>query len=68
MMPEMKGTDLYDRLRALDPTLPVLFTSGYGEGPEVTRRISSEGEAFLTKPFSPVELLREVRQLLDRRS
>ena len=65
MMPEMKGPELYDPVRALDPTVPVLFRSGYGEESKVTRRVSSEGEAFLQKPFSPVALLSEIRRLRD---
>ena len=65
-MKGMGGPDLLDEVRRLDLDLPVVLISGYGEdlvrrqvGPDVPQTV------VLQKPFSVVELAREVRRLLD---
>ncbi len=65
MMPgNLLGDELASRLRATKPSLTVLFTSGYT--PEVARTEFPGHENFLTKPFTPTQLLATVRQCLDR--
>jgi signal transduction histidine kinase len=67
MMPgNLLGDDLAARLRAAKPSLAVLFTSGYT--PEVNRTEFRDGQNFLTKPFTPAQMLATVRQCLDRAS
>ena len=65
-MPGMNGHDLASRVRADHPGVRVLFVSGYA--PETSMRAGAEGhrEAFLPKPFSPDELTRAVRGLVQR--
>lgn len=61
-MPYMGGSELAQALRARRLTLKLLCISGYPAG--------SEGEVpadFLAKPFSRDDLLRKVREVLDRR-
>ena len=59
-MPRLDGTEAYRRLRASDPTLPILVTSGYPYG-DVP--LPEDAHAtFLAKPYAPVAL----RQALDR--
>ena len=67
VMPGMSGGELADRLRAERPELPTLFTSGYTEDEVVRRGVSAGEAAFLEKPFTPKDLLREVRTILDGR-
>ena len=61
LMPRMGGPELAGKLRALQPDLRVLYTSGYAEG------AIPDGEAtgFLRKPFSAPELLARLRAALD---
>jgi two-component system OmpR family response regulator len=67
MMPEMDGTELCRRLRR-DSDVPVIFLSSRGE--EVDRVLGLElgGDDYMTKPFSPRELVARVRAHLRRRA
>ncbi len=62
VMPEMKGTELRQRLEAIRPGLPTVFMSGYTSdaGADAAR----VGAGFVQKPFSAGELAREIRRAL----
>jgi two-component system, cell cycle sensor histidine kinase and response regulator CckA len=62
VMPGMNGTRLAAELRARQPSLPVLFMSGYDEEMGAQR---GPGTAFLGKPFDSNGLLAAVEALLD---
>ncbi len=62
VMPEMGGIELCDALRERRPGLPVLLMSGY---PASQAGAPAADVPFLTKPFTPADLLAEVRALLD---
>lgn len=56
-MPGLTGLQVRDRLRAMLPTLPVVFITG-GDDPEVANQSLSGGAiGLLRKPFSRQELL-----------
>jgi two-component system cell cycle sensor histidine kinase/response regulator CckA len=62
MMPEMRGYEMADRIRPLQPRAKVLFMSGYaGEIDSASDRV----RPMLPKPFSPRQLLEEIRRILD---
>lgn len=65
MMPEMGGVGLSMALREHWPDLPVLYMSGHPEDPFVHARLRERGGCFIQKPFSPFELARRVRAILD---
>ena len=65
VMPEMSGPELAAQLTASQPALNVLFVSGYADQAIVRHGILDSDTAFLRKPFSPVELARKVREVLD---
>jgi PAS domain S-box-containing protein len=65
IMPEMSGKELADRLRALYPRLHILFMSGYTEETITEHGVLNPGTHFIGKPFSPSELTRKIRQILD---
>ena len=66
IMPRLGGRQAYDQIRQLDPTIPVLFTSGYTADFITSRGDLDQGMELVLKPFQPMELLRKVRALLDR--
>ncbi|MDX8401903.1 MAG: response regulator [Mariprofundaceae bacterium] len=64
-MPRMSGEEVFQQLRNIKPTLPVIVTSGYAED-DVALRFAGKGvQAFLQKPFHPDGLLRAVRMALQ---
>jgi PAS domain S-box-containing protein len=65
-MPGKGGLELGAELRRRQPTLPVLYLSGYTEHLGLTDRALDESTDFLGKPFTASALLGRVRRLLDR--
>ena len=64
MMPGQRGPELYRRLVAHSPSLPVLFISGYA--PDSSLGIQDlKSSAFLQKPFASDLLIRTVDSLLN---
>jgi PAS domain S-box-containing protein len=58
-MPRMDGEETFRELKALDPELKVILSSGYSED-EVTQKFAGKGLAgFIRKPYT-LSLLREV--------
>ncbi|MEO6666200.1 MAG: response regulator, partial [Nitrospiria bacterium] len=66
VMPGLKGPELARRLTARRPGLRVLYMSGYTEE-AVGSFQSPDGDArILRKPFTPADLARTVREVLDQ--
>lgn len=65
-LPDGDGTDLCRRMRAAGDSTPVLFVTARDD--EVDRVLGLElgGDDYLTKPFSPRELVARVRTVLRR--
>jgi len=64
VMPGMSGPMLVDRLLAMQPSLPVLFMSGYDDRQVVQRYVLKEGFALLTKPFTLEMLNDKVQEMI----
>ncbi|MEX0971780.1 MAG: ATP-binding protein [Solirubrobacterales bacterium] len=68
IMPEMLGTELVERVRAIQPELPVIYMSGYSHDVLAPQALTaSDRSAFIEKPFNARALLRAVRDLLERK-
>ncbi|HJQ23668.1 MAG TPA: PAS domain S-box protein [Blastocatellia bacterium] len=65
VMPGMGGRDLANRLSRLRPEMKVLFMSGYTDDAIVHHGVLEAGIPFIQKPFSPDDLARKVREVLD---
>jgi PAS domain S-box-containing protein len=65
VMPELGGGELVERLLTRRPNLKVLYISGYTNDEVVRRGVRRTEAHFLQKPFTAVELMRKVRQVLD---
>jgi CheY-like chemotaxis protein len=63
-LPRRSGPDLAEEVRLRQPRARILFMSGYAEDFRDTFG-GDAGVAFLAKPFSPGELARKVRSVLD---
>ncbi len=65
IMPKLKGREVYDAIRAIDPAVRVLFCSGYPEDVLIKQGGFESGMNYLAKPYSPKELLMKIREVLD---
>lgn len=66
VMPGMSGRQLADKVKMLRPSIRILFMSGYTDDAIVHHGVLEEGTPFLEKPFTPVGLIRKVREVLDK--
>ncbi|HYB71615.1 MAG TPA: GAF domain-containing protein [Candidatus Bathyarchaeia archaeon] len=66
VMPRMSGRELVDRVRASRPATRVLYMSGYTEDAIIRHGVHDASTSLLSKPFPPAELIRKVREILDR--
>jgi PAS domain S-box-containing protein len=64
VMPAMSGFDLFHALVERQPSLRVLFISGYTDYATFEPTIADKGAAFLEKPFSAEALMGKVREVL----
>lgn len=65
VMPGMNGQELADTICKLRPGFPVICVSGYTNDYIIGREGAAPQYPFLQKPFSPDELARKVREILD---
>jgi CheY-like chemotaxis protein len=66
VMPGMNGRQLVEKLTQSRPGIGFLLMSGYTDDDVVRRGVLHGETAFLQKPFTPVQLARKVRGVLDR--
>jgi two-component system cell cycle sensor histidine kinase/response regulator CckA len=65
VMPEMGGRELVERLRARQPSLKVLYMSGYSERTVTVDGVMPPATGFVEKPFTIEQLTRRTREILD---
>ncbi|SEM01272.1 PAS domain S-box-containing protein [Syntrophus gentianae] len=66
LMPKKSGRAVYDEIHAENPNIRCLFMSGYSENAVHTNFILDKGLHLIQKPFKASDLLRLLRQELDR--
>lgn len=66
VMPKIGGIVLYEEMRKIRPDIKVLFMSGYAKDIVVERCVLDDEFSYITKPVKSFELLRLVRDTLDR--
>ncbi len=66
MLPGLNGWRVAEILRGRDPELPILMLTARGEEEERVRGFELGADDYVTKPFSPRELVARVRALLRR--
>lgn len=68
MLPGMSGVDLTYRLRQDDYTreLPIIMLTARGEEADKLKSFDTGADDYITKPFSPRELIARIKALLRR--
>ena len=67
IMPDMSGSDTYDRMKELDPDIKVLLSSGYSINGQATEIMDRGCNGFIQKPFKMKELSQKLREILDKK-
>ena len=65
VMPRMSGTDAYDQMQNVIPSLRALFSTGYSFQALESKFIVDQELTWIQKPYSPTVLLSAVRNALD---
>ena len=66
IMPKKNGKEVYEEIKKINPRIKTIFLSGYTANLIHKKGILEEGLNFMLKPVSPKELLKKVRETLDR--
>jgi len=66
IMPTMSGRELSKRILAFKPGVKVLFMSGYTANELNPHGVLADDIRFIQKPFTVIELLKKIREVLDR--
>ena len=64
-MPKMSGPECFQRLRAIDPELRVLISSGYSLDVEAENILKGKATGFLPKPYDLNQLMESVERALS---
>ncbi|HID30573.1 MAG TPA: response regulator, partial [Desulfobacterales bacterium] len=66
IMPDMGGSEVYDKMRAVNPDIKVLLSSGYSIDGRATRILERGCDGFIQKPYTVKELSRAAGRLLGK--
>lgn len=67
IMPGIGGGEVFDRLRAMNPGVKVILSSGYSINSEAMDIMERGVRFFLQKPFTVTDLSVRVREALDKK-
>ncbi|HYF39669.1 MAG TPA: response regulator, partial [Gemmatimonadales bacterium] len=63
-MPILGGAEAATQLRQIQPDVPIIAMSGYGDIEVLQRFSETEVDDFLPKPFTPEQLAAKIREIL----
>jgi len=66
ILPGTSGFDVLNRIREFSG-VPVIFLTGSDQGENAVRALKTGADDYITKPFSPTELLARIETVLRRR-
>ena len=64
-LPVMDGDAVFDELRALNPSINVVLSSGFAEQTKLGAMLAQGLRGFIPKPYTGEKLLAQVRSVLD---
>lgn len=66
VLPKKNGKEVYENIKKIEPSVQVLFMSGYTADIVNSKGIVSEGVDFIAKPVKTETLIWKIRKLLDK--
>jgi PAS domain S-box-containing protein len=68
VLTDLSGSEVFDRIRAIDPDTRVLLASGYSLDGEAAGLLARGCDDFIQKPFTMEQLSLKIEELLNRSS
>ena len=68
IMPGMGGGETFDRLRAINPNIKVLLSSGYSVNGQASKILHRGCDGFIQKPFNLNQLAEKIGKIMVKRS
>ncbi|MCP3953985.1 MAG: response regulator [Desulfobacterales bacterium] len=65
IMPGMDGREIYEKLKAINPEVRVLLSSGYSINGEATKILEMGCDGFIQKPYNMGDLSAKIREILN---
>jgi DNA-binding response OmpR family regulator len=66
MMPDMDGFTLAEKIKDLDPNMPLIFLTAKSLKEDIVRGLKLGADDYITKPFDPEVLLLRINNILKR--
>jgi len=66
-MPGMDGMALQEKLREIDPDMPLIIMTGYASVETAVQALKHGAYDYITKPFDPDELVHLIRNAVEHR-
>ena len=66
MMPEMDGFTLAEKVKELQPDMPVIFLTAKSLKEDIVRGLKIGADDYITKPFDPEVLILRINNILKR--
>lgn len=66
IMPLSNGREAYEEIRSIEPSVKIIFMSGYSDDVISKKGILDDGFDLISKPINPGTLMRKIRDVLDR--
>ena len=64
-LPVMDGDAVFDELKAIDPEVQVVLSSGFGEQATLGGMLARGLRGFLPKPYTHEKLIEHIRSILE---
>ena len=65
VMPDMGGSEVYDKIKKIDPDVKVLLSSGYDIESQAAEILCRGCDGFIQKPFDIKTLSQKIREILN---
>jgi DNA-binding response OmpR family regulator len=66
MMPEMDGFTLAEKIKELQPAMPIIFLTAKSLKEDIVRGLKIGADDYITKPFDPEVLILRINNILKR--
>jgi DNA-binding NtrC family response regulator len=67
-LPDMKGTELLDKLKKLQPKMVRIIITGHPSLESAMKAVNERADGYVLKPFEVTELLEKIKKLLTEKT